>query len=83
VTRALARMDGIIGPVASPACWAAGGVKGGYDAHAAYPADSPVAPRDLIASVYHLLGVPEENTRRRRGTPSFYPPGKVASDLFA
>jgi UTP--glucose-1-phosphate uridylyltransferase len=44
---------------------AGAGVKGGYvygrsDAQAAYPAESPVSPRDLIASVYHLLGVPEE-----------------------
>jgi hypothetical protein len=54
-----------------PGCFtsvlAGGGVRGGTiygrsDRHAAWPADNPVAPEDLIATVYHLLGVPREQT---------------------
>jgi hypothetical protein len=42
---------------------AGGGVKGGQvygssDPHAAYPASNPVAPVDLAATIYQLLGVP-------------------------
>jgi len=61
---------------------AGGGVKGGYvhgrsDAQAAYPAEHPVAPRDLIASVYHLLGVPEEQVLADAGgRPSSFGQGK-------
>jgi uncharacterized protein (DUF1501 family) len=75
-----------------PGCFtsvlAGGGVRGGYvhgrsDAQAAYPAESPVAPRDLIATVYHLLGVPEDQTLPDgSGRPLFIRPGKVVSDLF-
>src|SRR5437016_2599825 len=67
---------------------AGGGVKGGYvhgrsDAHAAYPAENPVAPRDLIASVYHLLGVPEGQVLADAGSrPQFVRPGKAITDLF-
>ncbi len=51
-----------------PGCFtsvlAGGGIRGGQvygssDRHAAYPASNPVAPVDLVATVYHLLGVPE------------------------
>jgi uncharacterized protein (DUF1501 family) len=65
-----------------------GGVKGGYvhgrsDAQAAYPAENPVTPRDLIASVYHLLGVPEEQVLAdASGRPQFVRPGKAIKDLF-
>jgi hypothetical protein len=68
---------------------AGGGVKGGYvygksDAQAAYPAENPVAPRDLIASVYHLLGVPEEQVLADAGgRPHFVRPGKAITELFA
>jgi hypothetical protein len=50
-----------------PGCFttvlAGGGIRGGMvygrsDRQAAFPADKPVAPRDLIATVYQLLGVP-------------------------
>jgi len=67
---------------------AGGGAKGGYvygksDAHAAYPAENPVTPRDLIASVYHLLGVPEEQVLAdASGRPQFVRPGKAITDLF-
>ncbi|MEX0679538.1 MAG: DUF1501 domain-containing protein [Pirellulales bacterium] len=52
-----------------PGCFstvlAGGGIRGGQvygssDRHAAYPASNPVAPVDLVATVYHLLGVPDD-----------------------
>jgi len=44
---------------------AGGGVRAGYvhgasDAHAAYPAEDPVRPEDLLATVYHAFGLPPE-----------------------
>src|SRR6185295_17882443 len=75
-----------------PGCFtsvlAGGGVKGRYvygksDAQAAYPAENPVVPRDLIASVYHLLGVPEEQVLADAGgRPPFVRPGKAIMGLF-
>jgi hypothetical protein len=43
---------------------AGGGIRGGTvhgksDRYAAYPAEDPVPPHDLVATVYHALGVPE------------------------
>jgi hypothetical protein len=37
-------------------------VYGISDKAAAYPKDNPHDPRDLAATVYHLLGVPVETT---------------------
>ena len=44
---------------------AGGGIRGGQvygasDKSAAYPTDRPVRPEDLIATVYHSLGIPPE-----------------------
>jgi hypothetical protein len=44
---------------------AGGGIRGGQvygasDKTAAYPTDRPVRPEDLIATVYHALGIPRE-----------------------
>jgi uncharacterized protein (DUF1501 family) len=67
---------------------AGAGVKGGYvygrsDAQAAYPAENPVAPRDLIATVYHLLGVPEtQMLADASGRPHFVRPGKAIAELL-
>jgi uncharacterized protein (DUF1501 family) len=67
---------------------AGGGAKGGMiygksDKHAAYPAADPVAPADLIATVYHLLGVPERQTvPDLSGRPVFIRPGRVVSELI-
>ncbi len=41
---------------------AGGGIQGGAvygasDRHAAYPVDDPVSPHDLVATIYHALGV--------------------------
>ena len=50
-----------------PQCYtvmmAGAGVKSGYvhgasDKHAAYPAEDPVKPDDLSATLYHILGIP-------------------------
>ncbi len=54
---------------------AGGGVRGGVvhgasDRYAAYPAESPTAPADLAATVYHCLGVdPQALLRDRLGRP--------------
>ncbi|MER3416827.1 MAG: DUF1501 domain-containing protein [Gemmataceae bacterium] len=42
---------------------AGGGIRGGQvygssDAHAAYPTQNPVTPDDLLATIYHALGIP-------------------------
>jgi hypothetical protein len=59
-------------------------VYGQSDKHAAYPARDPVVPRDLIATIYHLLGV-KENTLLpdMQGRPQFVRPGTVIKDLLA
>jgi hypothetical protein len=46
---------------------AGGGVKSGWvhgasDKQGAYPKDHPVSPGDLVATVYHLLGIDSEET---------------------
>jgi len=66
---------------------AGGGIKGGLvygasDRHAAYPASNAVQPVDLAATVYHLLGVPEELTLHdAQGRPLVICPGRAVSDL--
>src|SRR5262249_10327897 len=37
-----------------------GVIYGASDAIAAYPTANPLDPRDLAATVYHLLGIPED-----------------------
>jgi len=68
-----------------PGCFstvlAGGGIKGGQvygasDKHAAYPTTDPVAPVDLVSTVYHLLGVPEhEAIHDPQGRPMIVSPG--------
>jgi len=64
-----------------PACWTAlfagGGVQGGRvvgasDATASAPADRPVTPAEVAATVYHSLGVPPDATIR--GTAGAFRP---------
>jgi len=68
---------------------AGGGVRGGYvhgrsDRHAALPAENPVAPVDLVASLYHLLGVPADLMLRDTGDrPHRVRPGNAIGELFA
>ena len=76
-----------------PGCFttvlAGGGVRGGMvygksDKQAAFPASDPVAPLDLVATVYHLLGVPEHQTLPDpAGRPVFVRPGKAIGELLA
>jgi uncharacterized protein (DUF1501 family) len=75
-----------------PGCFtsvlAGGGVRGGMvygksDKQAAYPTENPVTPADLIATVYHALGVPESQTvPDLSGRPVFVRPGKAVEELF-
>jgi hypothetical protein len=67
---------------------AGGGIRGGLvhgksDGHAAYPIADAVTPSDLVATVYHALGVPEhqvvEDVNHR---PHFVRPGKAIESLF-
>ena len=62
------RINGSTGRDHHPRCYtsvlAGGGVRGGQvygksDAFAGLPAENPVSPHDLAATVYHALGVPE------------------------
>jgi hypothetical protein len=76
-----------------PGCFtsvlAGGGVKGGFvygksDRVAAYPEEDPVRPLDLIATVYHALGVSEETLLQDLGgRPHFVRPGKALRSLLA
>jgi arylsulfatase A-like enzyme len=48
----------------------AGMVYGATDKHAGYPVSNPVHPADLVATVYHLLGIdPHFVVRDRLGRP--------------
>jgi uncharacterized protein (DUF1501 family) len=76
-----------------PGCFttvlAGGGARGGSvygrsDRYAAFPAENPVAPADLVATVYHALGVPEDQTLSDlNGRPQFVRPGKAVEALLA
>lgn len=75
-----------------PGCFttvlAGGGFKRGFvygksDKHAAYPEENPVAPADLIATIYHALGVPPRQTLRDiGGRPQFVSPGDKIDELL-
>jgi hypothetical protein len=76
-----------------PGCFSAvlagGGVRGGQvygasDRHAAYPAANPVAPVDLVATVYHLLGVAGHLAiEDQQGRPQVVCPGTPIRQLLA
>jgi uncharacterized protein (DUF1501 family) len=76
-----------------PGCFttvlAGGGVRGGQvygssDRYAAYPASNPVAPVDLVATAYHLLGVPEHQTLPdAQGRPLVICPGSPVRALYS
>lgn len=71
-----------------PGCFtsilAGGGiVYGKSDRHATFPAADPVTPRDLIATVYHALGVPAGQTLNdTSGRPHFVRPGNAIRELL-
>ncbi len=63
----------------------AGRVVGASDAHAAYVHDAPVSPKDILATAYHLLGIPpttEILDRQSRPLP-LVPEGRVLESLLA
>jgi uncharacterized protein (DUF1501 family) len=68
---------------------AGGGVRGGQvygasDKQAAYVKDSPVAPEDLLATIYHALGIgPESELRDRENRPYRATEGQAVTGLFA
>ena len=68
--------------------FAGGGIRGGTiygasDKHGAYPADKPVTPEDIAATIYHAMGVdPETLVRDRFGRPHPVATGKPILDLF-
>lgn len=75
-----------------PGCFttvlAGGGIQGGAifgrsDRHAAFPASDPVAPADVIATAYHLLGVPDDQVLHDTGgRPHFVRPGRAIRDVI-
>ncbi|MCA9054971.1 MAG: DUF1501 domain-containing protein, partial [Planctomycetaceae bacterium] len=68
---------------------AGGGIRGGQvygasDRYAAYPARDPVNPIDLVATIYHLLGVPPHlELQDQEGRPFVICPGQVIAPLLA
>jgi uncharacterized protein (DUF1501 family) len=63
---------------------AGGQVYGGSDKLAAYPASDPVAPADLVATIYHLLGVPQDQALPdAQGRPHFIQSGRPLTRLLA
>jgi hypothetical protein len=70
--------------------FAGGGTKGGLvlgssDKIAAYPADTPVTPLDIVATIYTALGVPPETELRDQlGRPlRLVSEGRVLTELLA
>ncbi|MEO1999384.1 MAG: DUF1501 domain-containing protein [Planctomycetaceae bacterium] len=60
-----------------------GRVFGASNRTAAYPVEDPVAPWDLAATMYHLLGVdPDQHINNRQGQPLPISRGQVVTRLF-
>ncbi len=75
-----------------PRCYtvlmAGGGVKGGYvygasDGKAMYPAEHPVRPEDLAATLYHLLGIPPETEIHDRSNRPLAIAGRAVLDVVS
>ncbi len=61
-----------------------GVVVGASDPHAAFPASDPIAPWDLSATMFHLLGIPPEiHIHDRTGRPASLSLGRVTTDLLS
>ena len=70
--------------------FAGGGIRGGTvlgasDATAAFPKDQPVSPKDVLCTIYHLLGIdPHTLIPDREGRPvPLVPEGRVLRGLLA
>ena len=76
-----------------PQCYttllAGGGVKRGFvhgasDKSGAYPAENPVRPDDLAATIYHALGIdPHTEMRATANRPVMLADGKPVTEIFA
>jgi len=70
------------------AVFAGGGIRGGNvygasDKHAAVPIDDPVGPEDILATIYHALGIsPETELRDPLGRPYRLVEGRAIRELF-
>ncbi len=70
------------------AVFAGGGIRGGQvygssDRDAAYPASNPVSPEDMLATVYHSLGIsPEAQFHDPLGRPHHVVDGRPLTELF-
>jgi hypothetical protein len=70
------------------AVFAGGGIRGGQvygasDAHAAYPKSHPERPEDILATMYHALGIPPESEiPDPTGRPHRVSDGKPILELF-
>jgi uncharacterized protein (DUF1501 family) len=68
---------------------AGGGIRGGQvygssDQHAAYPRTNPVAPEDVIATMYQALGIPPESIiKDRENRPHKICEGRPLLELLA
>jgi hypothetical protein len=70
--------------------FAGGGVKGGLtygasDRHGAYPSQCPVTASDIVATIYHRLGIsPDLEIRDRLDRPMLLlPEGAPIHDIFS
>ncbi len=67
---------------------AGGGVRGGRvfgrsDRIGAYPAENPVSPEDMLATIYHALGIrPDAEVHDREGRPQRICDGRAVTALF-
>jgi hypothetical protein len=67
---------------------AGGGVRGGQvygasDKQAAYPKDNPVSPEDLLATIYHAMGLsPDQEIHDREGRPHRISDGQPVAAVF-
>lgn len=76
-----------------PGCFttvlAGAGIRGGIvhgssDKIGAYPVSNPVSPLDLVATIYHLLGVsPDLTLQDRQGRPHPICAGELVADVLA
>ena len=69
--------------------FAGGGMKGGFaygssDRRGAYPSTNPVSASDIIATIYHSLGIPaDREIRDRQNRPvALVPDGLAVRELF-
>ena len=61
-----------------------GTVFGSSDKHAGYPADNPVTPEDVVATIYHALGVdPEMRIKDPQGQPHPVALGEPIHEVLA